>query len=111
MAWLLTVPVAGARAPVPASPALPHRRSTGDCEVKGRWGGNDEAGADKWLNILSLMPCCSLLLQSENFNSVMANFGLDPSAGASAMAQGNGMELLHCNDGEVISYYGPSQPP
>jgi hypothetical protein len=37
---------------------------------------------------------CIYLSQSENFNSVMANFGLDPSAGAGAMAQGNGIAFF-----------------
>ena len=33
-------------------------------------------------------------LQSENYNSIFANFGLDPAAGAEALAQGNGVEAF-----------------
>lgn len=33
-------------------------------------------------------------LQSENYNSIFANFGLDPAAGAEALARGNGVEAF-----------------
>ena len=33
-------------------------------------------------------------LQSENYNSIFANFGLDPAAGAASLARGNGVEAF-----------------
>ena len=33
-------------------------------------------------------------LQTDNFNAVMSNFGLDPAAGAAALAQGNGVSAF-----------------
>mmetsp|Transcript_3941 Transcript_3941/g.11555 ORF Transcript_3941/g.11555 Transcript_3941/m.11555 type:complete len:387 (-) Transcript_3941:413-1573(-) len=36
----------------------------------------------------------SAALQTENYNSIFANFGLDASAGAAALAQGNGIQAF-----------------
>ena len=32
-------------------------------------------------------------LQTDNFNAVFANFGLDPAAGAESLARGNGVQV------------------
>jgi hypothetical protein len=44
-------------------------------------------------------------LQTDNFNAVMANFGLDPAAGSAALQQGNGIGAFL--DAVIASQVGP----